>query len=382
MWDNRHQEQRAKEDHSTQIRREMHAAGARRVKDRRATRELAALAKIGVAIVDEVVADMTSNGGFVGGFCREVVRQRGDVRFHQLRFTRELFDDVTIHIARREIDVRIDMSRILAEQALDDADRFDERLPVERIEQTQAADAVADGNLIRGLFALCALHELVAGEARFGQALVDPRHGQRERIAERLQPPRELRDERARHRRLLARHIGGDEDQPGGIPACDVDHRIGPSNRDVAIGAIGADAVRNAAEVLDQREAQHDRNRPEFTQRERTDLLIGGHETAQRILVEAAVAVGDRLQGDVVDARKAGRQSFREHRQLPAVAARQMPACGADLLVDEIEVVEQPLAGGRYLVVGLDGLGENPAALADDLCVLGQTLQQRIGRES
>src|SRR3990172_700888 len=51
--------------------------------------------------------------------------------------------------------------------------------------------------------------------------------------------------------------------------------------------------------------------------------------------------------GDAEDPRIAGERSVGELRQLPVVAGRQIVADLADLLLDEVVVVEQPLGGRR-----------------------------------
>ena len=75
--------------------------------------------------------------------------------------------------------------------------------------------------------------------------------------------------------------------------------------------------------------------------------LVGAHETAQRLRIEAAVGVRDEGPRDAVHARIAGERSVGERRQLPVEAQRQIVADLAQLLVDDEEVVEQPLGGRR-----------------------------------
>ena len=67
------------------------------------------------------------------------------------------------------------------------------------------------------------------------------------------------------------------------------------------------DARRDATQVLDQREPQHDRNRPQLAQQQRLDRLVGGNEAHQRAATDRAVAVRDELQREVIDARHARR---------------------------------------------------------------------------
>ena len=55
------------------------------------------------------------------------------------------------------------------------------------------------------------------------------------------------------------------------------------------------------AQVFDQCQPQHDRNRPQLAQLQRRDALVGRDEAAEAVGIDAAVAVRDALEGDVVD---------------------------------------------------------------------------------
>ena len=55
---------------------------------------------------------------------------------------------------------------------------IDELAPIHDREQTQAADAVADRHLVRGLLLVFRLHQLRDRQTRFGQRLFDPRQRQ------------------------------------------------------------------------------------------------------------------------------------------------------------------------------------------------------------
>ena len=106
--------------------------------------------------------------------------------------------------------------------------------------------------------------------------------------------------------------------------------------------------------------------------------LVGSHEAAQGFGIDAAIAMRDRLEGDVIDARLPGRRPVRQARQLAAVAFGQMPLGGADLLFDQVEIVEQPLAGRRDPAL-LAGHGSQQLADADQLAfVRGQTPEQAV----
>ena len=65
----------------------------------------------------------------------------------------------------------------------------------------------------------------------------------------------------------------------------------------------------SAPQVLDQHDAQRDRDGPQLADRQRLDALIGAHEAAQHLGIEAAVGVGDEGPGDAEHARIAGERS-------------------------------------------------------------------------
>ena len=122
------------------------------------------------------------------------------------------------------------------------------------------------------------------------------------------------------HRRVGARHVGDDHDQVFRIPLGGLDQLVGPGVGAVAADAVSGDARRDAAQVFDQREAQHDRQRPQLAEGQRGDGLVGGDKAGEALGIDPAVAVRDDFQRDVVDAGKTGGRAGRQARQLAAVA--------------------------------------------------------------
>ncbi len=81
--------------------------------------------------------------------------------------------------------------------------------------------------------------------------------------------------------------------------------------RDVAVGGPARRARRQQflgqpAQVLDERQLQHARPRPQLADRQRRDALVAVQELDQLLAIEPAVAVADQLDGDRVDARVTG----------------------------------------------------------------------------
>ncbi len=332
-------------------------------------------ADVGGAIVVAVAAGLAGDA-----FVRQLDRLARHLAFGQVAPFGDLLDDVPVAIAGREVHPAVEPARILPQLLLDDAHRFDELAPVHRSQKAKAADGVADRDLVAGLLLRLRLHQLLDREARLGQPLLDPGERQGQRGALSLQPARELGDERAHHRRVRARHVRDHQDQALRIVLGDVHHLVRPRVGPVAVDRAGGDPGADAAQVLDQRQPQHDRNGPQLAQLERRHRLVGRHETGEALRVDPAVAVGDRLEREVVDARKPGGGSLRQAGKLAAVPLGQVPLGRADLLVDQVEVVEQPFRGGRDAAIGRDRRGQQVADFEQDAFVLGQARQQPVGR--
>ena len=133
---------------------------------------------------------------------------------------------------------------------------------------------------------------------------------------------------------------------------------VGQRVRLLARGAAGNDAPGGASKILHEHDPQRDRDRPQFPDRQRLNALVGAHEAAQHLRIEAAVRMGDKGPGHAEDARIAGEGPGRELRQLTVVARRQVGANFADLLFDDVVVVEQPFGGGRDGGTGGDRFGD------------------------
>ena len=69
----------------------------------------------------------------------------------------------------------------------------------------------------------------------------------------------------------------------------------------------GGDAHRDAAQILDQRQTQHDGDGPQLAQPQRGDRLVRRDETAETVRIHPSIAVGDGLKRDVIHARQPGR---------------------------------------------------------------------------
>ncbi len=212
--------------------------------------------------------------------------------------------------------------------------------------------------------------------------LLDPRERQRQRGTLSLQPPRQFSDKRTCHRRVRPRHVRNDENEVLGIILGDVHHLVGPRGGPVAIDRSGGNPYPDAAEILDKRQSQHDGDRPQLTDLERGHRLIRRDETRETLGIDPAIAMRDRLEREVVYARKSGGRSVRQSGKLAAVPLGQMPLGRADLLFDQIEIVEQPLRSGRNAIIRRDRRGQQVAHFHQDCFVLREPGQQAVGSAS
>ena len=314
----------------------------------------------------------------VSGFGGELQGGAGHVALGEVCLAGERLDAVAVPVPRREIHRAVHPGGIGAERLLDHAQRLDELGPVHVDQEPQAAHAVADGHLARRLDLAVGALQLLAGQSLLGEAMFDPALHDRQRRALPLEPAAELLHERVGERRVdlghrrqrledVLRPLFRRRQQP-----------VGPPVGEILVGPTPGDARGDTAKVLDQRQPQHDRHRPQLAERERGDGLVGRDEAAQVLRVHPAVDVRDQLQRDVVDAGEAGQGTRHQARELPAVRPRQVQLRHADLLLDQVVVVQQPFARGRDPQAPGLGCRHEVVGLDQDLFVLGQSRQQPV----
>ncbi len=142
------------------------------------------------ALVDQVVTDVPGVGiGAGASIARRRLRQLNHLAGHpslrQSALFGDLFYGMAVAVASGKFHSAVSAGWILPQGLLDDTLTLDELTPFQCAEQSQAADAVADGDLIGGLLLVLGLHQLGDGQAHFGEALLDPgqRQGQRGAVA-------------------------------------------------------------------------------------------------------------------------------------------------------------------------------------------------------
>ena len=113
-----------------------------------------------------------------------------------------------------------------------------------------------------------------------------------------------------------------------------------------------------------------DGDRPELPDAERLDALVGADEALQRLQLEPAVGVRHVGPGQPIDARGSREVARGDLRQPAVVALREVVSDLPELLVHDVEVVEEPLRGGRDLALLPDRLGDVPVRGQEDPPVL------------
>ena len=331
--------------------------------------------------VRQVIADVGGPAARLGRRGRgQVQRLVGHVLLAEAASSGDRLDGVAIAVPGREIHLPVEAAWVAAQGLLDEAHLLDEIPPVHDPQQAQAADAVADGDLIGGLLLVFGLHQVCHGLPHLGQALFDPAERQGKRRPAPLQAAHQLGHEGAGHRGLGAHHVGHHQDQALRVFLDGGGHPVGPGAGQHALGPTRGDQHPDPAEILDQGEPQHDRDGPQLAQLERRDGLVGGHEAAKALGIHPPVAVGHGFKGDVVNPRPPGcHPAAVEARKLPGVALGQQVTGAAGLLFDEIKIVEQPLAGRDHALLVGHRAGEQPAHLEQGVLVVIEPRQQTVG---
>ena len=228
------------------------------------------------AAIDQIMAHVrrAAAGRLAGTVLGQLHRLASHVVLGQPAAAGDAFDRVPVPVARPEIHLRIDARRIARERLLDQTVLADELPPVVGIQEPQAADAVPDRDLVGRLGLPFGTHELLGRQALIGQAMFEPAVGKSKVRVLPLQMPRQLGQERAGKGHLRTGHVRQHQDQVRGLPLDDADHPLHPIAGQVAVAARGSDPHRDAPQILDQRQPQHQRQRPQFAQLERLDRLI------------------------------------------------------------------------------------------------------------
>ena len=187
-------------------------------------------------------------------------------------------------------------------------------------------------------------HDCVGRRSRRRQAILEPRECGRGRGILVAQSVQQLDGQRARQRHVVPRLQYFQ--QRFGCKSMDAEQSISQLIRALALRTVVNDPLRRASQVLHQHDPQRDGDGPQLADRERLHPLVGTHEPAQQLRIEAAVRVGDEGPDHPEDARISRERAAGELWQLPIVSGREVVADRPDLVLDHVVVVHQPLGRG------------------------------------
>jgi hypothetical protein len=201
---------------------------------------------------------------------------------------------------------------------------LEERAPVRRVDETYRGDGVGDRHLVGRLSLVVVLGEQVQWSPGDGRRALDPvsdgrdvallvgdtlgqAHGERGR-----RPPQRLRHRVQKFGDLVRAFLHGAEEP------------VGPSLRRLLREEGLVYSRGQPAKVLDERDPEHDRDRPDLADRERRDLLVRHDEAEKVVRLDARVGVRHERQGQLVDTRVSLERALCQARELGSVADRQV----------------------------------------------------------
>ena len=335
----------------------------------------------GLPFVDQIVSHVGGpvprGGGQGPGGCQLDGFPR-DLRLQQFAVPGQGFDGMAIAVPRGKIHRRVDSGGILPQDGIHPAQVLHKLLPIDRTQETETGDAVADRDLVGRLQLTLLLDQFLDGRANFSQPLLQPAAGKMQQRTVAGQTLAELGHKRAGEGQLRFRHIGHHHHQirravfrhlletvhplVGLIPVCIRRHQPGG----------------DPLEIFDQTQTHHDRNGPQLPQSQGSHLLIGRDKGPERLLIHLRIDVAHQFEDDVINAGQSRGAGIDEAGQFPAVAPGQMPPGHLDLFLNQVKVIDQPFRGrgdAPVLVPGGGRLIECP----DDVLIRGQVGQQLIG---
>ena len=107
--------------------------------------------------------------------------------------------------------------------------------------------------------------------------------------------------------------------------------------------------------------------------------LVGEDEAREIFGIDLAVAMADEFQDDIIDAGKSTPGSRGEAWKFAAVARRQVGTGQFDLLLDQMIIVEEPLAGGGDAVAMADAFSNDFVTAVDFLGALAKLYEKFFG---
>ena len=249
---------------------------------------------------------------------------------------------------------RVRRGRIFAKHLLDDIDALEKERPVDRGHEPHCVDQIADGELVGRFPLVFETQHFVCRIILLLQCAVERLPGWS--VGEWLiaQPLEELDDESGGEAAVrspaILQHLGHLAVAPGFFRKPDV-----PATSLLPRAARLDDPIREPPKFLDERQSQHQWDRPGLADRQLRGALIRAREIDDGPEVDSTGGVRHELAREHVNAWIAGKRAAGKLRQLLVVAPpRQVLANFAHLILDDVVVVAQPVfrSNGHRPVLG------------------------------
>ena len=258
---------------------------------------------------------------------------------------RQFLDRVAVAVAAAEVHLAVDTRRVALQHLLDQAHALEELAPVERRDHAQTANQVGQARLLSGLmlsFRADRVLDRLTARLQRGVELLVQAGGHRAEGARALEQPGDEGVVHLRRPRVNPPNSGFD--------------RLGQPVRGQPVAAARREGIAARAQVVEQRELERARPRPDLADRQRRDRLEGADETLQPLRVHSSRARSNELERQRVDAWKPGELVGSDAGQPPEEGRGQVVMDVARRGRDDVEVVEQPFGGRRHrLLTGVPG---------------------------
>ncbi len=262
-----------------------------------------------------------------------------------------------------------------AQHRIDRAHALEKIRPVDRRHQAHARDHVADRHVHRALPLVHFADDLVGRGSLRREPLIQPSERRRHLGVLVAQALNHFHRERRRHRRPIEilehnvrrfRLAAVCSQQP-------VRHRVGS----LALHTAAANQFSGAPQIFDQHYPKRDGDRPQLADRERLHVLVGLHEPRQRLRVEVTVGMRDVGPRDPEHARISFQRTLGELGELTVESARQVVANFANLLFDDVKIIDQPFRRRRDRTLLADRARDTPIGLEQHASVVAHPRRHR-----
>jgi len=264
---------------------------------------------------------------------------------------------------------------IAAEHGLHRALPLDERVPVHPRDAAQAGDAVRHRELGERDPLVGPRRRFLGLHALVGDPVLEPEE-RRLRAAAGPELREQPRDEGRGERRRIAHELVQCRGGLGDALARGIHQQRRPLVGALQLLQPPHRPERHAPHALDQAQPEHGGNGPQLSDRERPHLLEGAQEEVHALELDPRLGVRDQRDRDLVHPRVARERATGQLGQLAVVAAGQAAAHFPDVLFDDVEVVQEPLAGRPDVQLAVGGNREARPDVGQDRTGLAESIEE------